>query len=162
MNIRYKLSKANSTTFFFKKTSKVLVFDVKDVILGRFASYLVNVLKGKHLSRYTPNGFCSDSVYILNADKIIVSGDKYNSKIYYKHTGFPGGFKDKTFKDIIQTNNSERIILSAVKRMLNRGPLFSKLVKSIKFVKDDSNISIPGNAIFVDFKSFNKKNVLSN
>ncbi|CAL4322307.1 50S ribosomal protein L13 [Buchnera aphidicola] len=104
--------------------------DATDKILGRFASKIAYYLKGKHKTKYTPYLDFGDYIIVLNASKIIVTGNKKLKKFYYRHTGYVGGIKKISFQEML-LNFPERIISHAVKGMLPKGPLgriiFSKL-----------------------------------
>lgn len=107
------------------------VVDANGKILGRFASAIARILRGKHKSEYTPHVDTGDYVIVLNAEKIIVTGKKSTDKIYYHHTGFSGGIKNLTFSQMI-SRNPERIIEYAVKGMLPKGPLGRAMYRKLK------------------------------
>ncbi|MCR3754957.1 MAG: 50S ribosomal subunit protein L13 [Candidatus Westeberhardia cardiocondylae] len=105
--------------------------DAKGKILGRLASKLSLYLQGKHKTQYTPHVDTGDYIIVINASKIILTGKKYKKKTYYKHSGYPGGLKKITFKDMI-IKKPEKIIEIAVKGMLPKGPLGRKMFKKLK------------------------------
>ena len=109
---------------------KWYVVDATDMTLGRLASNVANVLRGKNKPIYTPNIDTGDYVIVINADKIKVSGNKLNDKVYYSHSDHIGGFKSITLKDQLAKDSTE-VIKHAVKGMLPKGPLgrsmFTKL-----------------------------------
>jgi len=106
------------------------VVDAENMVLGRLASEVARRLRGKHKAEYTPHVDTGDYIIIINAEKIRVTGRKETDKIYYRHSGYPGGIKSTVLAKMRQTY-PERIISHAVKGMLPRGPLgrdmFSKL-----------------------------------
>ena len=106
------------------------VVDASDKVLGRLASQIAHRLRGKHKPEYTPHVDTGDYIVVVNAEKIAVTGNKANAKIYYHHTGHPGGIKETSYKDMLE-NHPTRIIETAVKGMLPRNKLgramFSKL-----------------------------------
>ena len=111
---------------------KWLLVDAEDVVLGRLATTVSNLLRGKHKSNYTPHVDCGDNVIIINAEKIKLTGNKLNDKTYYWHTGYPGGIKSRTAKKILEGKFPDRIIRLAVKRMIPKGPLGSQQIANMK------------------------------
>ena len=108
-----------------------LLIDAKDIVLGRLATNVSNILRGKHKPTYTPHGDCGDNVVIINAEKIKVTGSKFDNKIYYRHSLYPGGLKSQTFKEL-NKNNPKRIIEEAVKGMLPKNKLGKSMIKKLK------------------------------
>jgi large subunit ribosomal protein L13 len=106
------------------------VIDASDKVLGRMAAQIAHRLKGKHKPEYTPHVDTGDYIVVVNAEKVAVTGNKANAKKYYHHTGFPGGIKETSFRELIE-DHPERIIEKAVKGMLPSNKLgramFSKL-----------------------------------
>ena len=90
------------------------LLDADNQVLGRFASKVAQILRGKHRPNYAPNLYMGDSVVIVNSDKIRVTGNKAASKQYFKHSGYPGGAKMTNYSDLIR-NDSDRVIINAVK-----------------------------------------------
>ena len=111
---------------------KWLLVDAEDVVLGRLATTVSNLLRGKHKSNYTPHVDCGDNVIIINAEKIKLTGNKLNDKTYYWHTGYPGGIKSRTAKKILEGKFPDRIIRLPVKRMIPKGPLGSQQISNMK------------------------------
>lgn len=107
------------------------VVDASGKILGRFASELARLLRGKHKVEYTPHVDTGDYIIVLNAEKTIITGNKRNNKIYYHHTGFVGGIKAETFKEMI-ARRPENIIAIAVKGMLPKGQLGRAMYRKLK------------------------------
>ena len=107
------------------------VIDATDKVLGRVASEVALRLRGKHKAIYTPHVDTGDFIVIVNADKIRVTGTKANDKIYYRHSGFPGGIYATRFKDM-QAKHPGRAIEKAVKGMLPKGPLGYAMIKKLK------------------------------
>jgi large subunit ribosomal protein L13 len=102
---------------------KWIVIDAKDAVVGRLASFIALRLRGKHRPDYTPHVDCGDHVIIINCDKVKFTGRKFENKIYYRHTGHPGGVKQRTPKGILSGRFPERVLEKAVERMIPRGPL---------------------------------------
>src|ERR1700745_4520932 len=95
----------------------------KGVVVGRLASLVAMRLRGKHLPTYTPHVDCGDNVIIINAAQAVLTGRKRDNKIYYKHTGFIGGIKERTARSILEGRFPERGVEKAIERMIPRGPL---------------------------------------
>ena len=107
------------------------IVDAEGKTLGRLAVEIATRLRGKHKPEYTPHVDTGDYIVIINAEKVTVTGNKATKKIYYSHTGYPGGIKDITFEKLID-KAPERVIQSAVKGMLPRGPLGREMFRKLK------------------------------
>jgi large subunit ribosomal protein L13 len=107
------------------------VVDAEDKTLGRLAVALATRLRGKHKPEYTPHVDTGDYIVVVNAEKVAVTGKKATDKIYYSHSGYPGGIKDINFQDLI-AKAPEKVIQSAVKGMLPRGPLGREMFRKLK------------------------------
>ena len=90
------------------------LLDAKDQVLGRFASEVAQVLRGKHRTDYSPNIYMGDAVIVINAEKIRVTGSKSDTKKYFRHSGYPGGVKYSSFSELMK-NDCDKVILNAVK-----------------------------------------------
>ena len=108
-----------------------VLIDATDQILGRVAAKAAHILKGKHKPQYTPHVDTGDFVIIVNADKIRVTGNKGTDKVYYRHTGHPGGLKSVTFNEAM-AKHPERVIEHAVKGMLPKNTLGRAMGKKLK------------------------------
>lgn len=102
---------------------KWCIVDAKGLVLGRMASIISIRLRGKHKPTYTPHIDCGDHVIVINADKIQLTGRKRTEKIYYKHTGYPGGIKSRSAEQILHGAHPERVVIKAIERMVTRNPL---------------------------------------
>jgi large subunit ribosomal protein L13 len=107
------------------------VVDAQDQTLGRLATRVATLLRGKHKPIYTPHVDCGDYVIVVNADKIHVTGQKLDQKIYYRHSGYPGGLKEVTLRRRLETH-PERVVESAVRGMLPKTRLGRKMFKKLK------------------------------
>ena len=105
---------------------KWYVVDATGLTLGRLASEVAKVLRGKNKPIFTPHADCGDYVIVVNAEKIVVSGKKLNDKIYYSHSDYVGGMKEATLKEMLD-KKPEKVIELAVKGMLPKGPLGRKM-----------------------------------
>jgi large subunit ribosomal protein L13 len=135
------------------------LLDATDISVGRLASRVSLILKGKNKPQYSPNLPVGDGVIIINTDKVKFSGNKNTEKKYYKHTGHPGGIKETTPNQLKQNNKSNDIIKKAIKGMLPNSPLFRDLIKNnLKLYKDAKHPHESQNPKNLDFKSINRKN----
>ena len=120
------------------KSSEIIrnwyVVDAENHTLGRLASEVAQILRGKNKVNYTPHMDMSDFIVIINAEKVILTGNKENSKEYWRHTGYPGGQKTVSYKKMLE-NNPDRVISNAVKGMLPHNKLGRKLLKHLKVYK---------------------------
>lgn len=107
------------------------VVDAADKTLGRLATEIARRLRGKHKPEYTPHVDTGDYIVVINADQVAVTGNKAQDKMYYSHSGYPGGIKSINFADL-QAKKPEMIIESAVKGMLPRGPLGRAMFRKLK------------------------------
>jgi len=106
--------------------------------LGRLASEIAQVLRGKHKPIYTPHLDCGDYVIVVNADKVQVTGRKLDQKMYYHHTGYPGGIKSISLRNQLQ-KHPERVLQAAVRGMLPKNRLGRKMLKKLKVYASDSH-----------------------
>jgi large subunit ribosomal protein L13 len=114
------------------------LIDANDEILGRLATRIAKLLMGKHKPTYSPNLDTGDYVVVINAEKVRVTGDKEKQKLYYRHSGYPGGFKSVTYERMMQTHPT-RIIEYAVKGMLPHNRLGRAMIKKLKVYTGDSH-----------------------
>ena len=114
------------------------LLDAKDQVLGRFASEVAQVLRGKHRTDYSPNIYMGDAVIVINAEKIRVTGSKSDTKKYFRHSGYPGGVKYSSFSELMK-NDCDKVILNAVKGMLPKNKLGREISKHIRVYKDDNH-----------------------
>ena len=102
---------------------KWYLIDAEGVVLGRLASQIAVRLRGKHKPIFTPHIDCGDNIIVINAEKVALTGNKRSNKIYYWHTGYPGGIKGRTADQILDGKHPERVLIKAVERMISRSPL---------------------------------------
>lgn len=107
------------------------VIDASDVVLGRLATKIATVLRGKHRPQYTPHADCGDHIIVINAEKVRVTGGKEEKKMYHRHTGYIGGLKSTTLGKMRATH-PERIIENAVKGMMPKNPLGRAMLGKLK------------------------------
>ena len=117
---------------------KWYLMDCSGKRLGRLSVEVANILRGKNKAEYTPNSDVGDFVVLVNAKKIEVTGNKAENKIYHRHTGYPGGIKQITFKDQLE-KDPEKLIKNAVKGMLPKNRLNRQIIKKLKVYNDDKH-----------------------
>ena len=139
---------------------KWYIIDATDLVLGRLSSFLATRLMGKHKSNYCPNIDCGDNFVIVNAKKVKMTGNKLEQKKFYKHTGYPGGLKKTSYKDILSSSSPETLIKISVKRMLPRGALGREQFKKLYVYSEDKHPHEAQKPESIDFKLLNKKNVV--
>ncbi len=116
-------------TFSAKKTDiekKWWIVDAQDLVLGRMASEVAKVLRGKHKPGFTPHMDCGDNVVVINADKVHMTGNKRSDKKYYWHTNYPGGIRETSPEKILEGKHPERVVKKAVQRMISRNKMGRK------------------------------------
>ena len=111
---------------------KWLLIDADGLVLGRLASQVAMILRGKHKTSFTPHMDCGDNVIVVNAAKVQITGNKAAAKTYYWHTGYPGGIKSRTAGQILEGAHPERVIEKAVQRMVPKGPLGRQQMKNLR------------------------------
>jgi len=128
-------------TYFAKKEEIRRIWylvDAKDRILGRLASKVAAVLKGKHKVTYTPHLDTGDNVVIINASQVRVTGRKSKQKVYRRYSGYPGGLREVPF-EVMFSKKPTKVLHLAVRRMLPGGPLGRKMLKKLKIYADDKH-----------------------
>ncbi|MGQ7869060.1 50S ribosomal protein L13 [Sunxiuqinia sp. sy24] len=125
--LSYKTVSANSAT----ANKEWVVVDAADMVLGRLASAVAKILRGKHKPNFTPHADCGDNVIVINAEKVRLTGKKMSDKIYLRHTGYPGGQRKQTPEDIL-AKYPERLVEKAVRGMLPKNRLGRKVYGNMK------------------------------
>lgn len=134
------------------------LIDAENLVVGRLSSIVANLLRGKHKPTFTPNMDCGDHVVIINAEKVKFTGNKYADKPYYWHTGYPGGIKSRTARQIIEGNFPERILEAAISRMISRGPLQRDILRKLHIYKGTEHTHQGQSPQSFDVASKNRKN----
>ncbi|OFY47477.1 MAG: 50S ribosomal protein L13 [Bacteroidetes bacterium GWF2_41_31] len=124
--LSYKTVSANSNTV----TKEWVLIDAENEVLGRLASNVAKLLRGKLKPNFTPHVDCGDNVVIINAEKIRLTGDKLNAKEYIRHSGYPGGQRSKTAREILATK-PQMIVEKAIKGMLPKNKLGAQLYRNL-------------------------------
>ncbi|RAH98242.1 50S ribosomal protein L13 [Acuticoccus sediminis] len=136
-----------------------VVIDATNLVVGRLASQIALRLRGKNKPYFTPHVDCGDNVIVINADKVVFTGRKIEQQMYYKHTGYPGGIKERSAKQILEGRFPERVIEAAVKRMMPRGPLGRQQMKNLRVYAGPEHPHEAQQPVSVDLAAQNKKNV---
>lgn len=121
-----------------KQSVKYIVVDAKGQILGRMSTKIAKILAGKNKVDYEPHVGGSDWVIVINSDKVRLSGEKAKKKIYYRHSGYPGGIYEKTFATLME-EDSRKVITHAVEGMLPKNKLTAKAMKRLRVFKDEKH-----------------------
>ncbi|HLI90100.1 MAG TPA: 50S ribosomal protein L13 [Ktedonobacteraceae bacterium] len=108
------------------------VIDAEGQVLGHVASQIAHILRGKHKPTFTPHLNCGDFVIVINAEKIVVTGRRLDQKIYYRHSGYPGGLKQETLRQVLQGKHPERALEHAVRGMVMHNRLGRQIMKRLK------------------------------
>jgi large subunit ribosomal protein L13 len=149
------------TPFIKKKEIKKdwYLIDAQNAVVGRLAAYISKVLRGKNKATFNPHIDNGDFVVVTNIDKIKFSGKKFSDKIYYRHTGHPGGIKETTPSTLKEKNKTSEILKLAVKRMLPGGPLAKKQLTKLKIYNGDKHPHDIQKPKIVNFDKLNKRNI---
>ena len=139
-----------------------ILIDATDLVLGRLASEISMILRGKNKVTYTPHMDCGDYVIVVNADKIALTGNKgerKDGKIYYRHTGFPGGIKETTAGKILEGKHPQRVLIQAVKRMITRNSLGDQQMSHLFAYAGSEHPHAAQQPVKYDFANKNSKNI---
>jgi large subunit ribosomal protein L13 len=138
---------------------KWVVIDGTGLIVGRLASIIAMRLRGKHKASFTAHVDCGDNVIVINAEKVVFTGRKWDQKVYYHHTGYIGGIKERSAKFIRDGRFPERIVEKAVERMLPRGPLGRQQLSNLRVYKGATHKHEAQSPVVLDVAAMNRKNV---
>lgn len=138
---------------------KWLIIDAEGVVLGRLASQIAKLLRGKHKPIFTPHIDTGDHVVVINADKVKLTGRKMRNKVYYRHTGFPGGIKSATPEFILGGAHPERVVEKAVERMMPKeSPLARQQLGKLRVYAGTQHPHEAQKAEVYNFAAMNPKN----
>ncbi|AAV89508.1 ribosomal protein L13 [Zymomonas mobilis subsp. mobilis ZM4 = ATCC 31821] len=134
------------------------LIDAEGLVVGRVATIIANLLRGKHKPSFTPYIDCGDNVVVINADKVRFTGRKMQKKVYYKHTGYAGGIKETTPAKVLGGRFPERVLEKAVERMIPRGPLGRQQMRNLRIFAGAEHSHTAQNPEVLDVAAMNRKN----
>jgi len=135
------------------------LIDAEGLVVGRLASIIATRLRGKHKATYTPNVDMGDHVVVVNAEKVVFTGNKMADKKFYWHTGYPGGIKERTMEKIIGGAHPERVLMKAVERMMPKeSPLARKQMTGLKIYAGPEHPHEAQQPVKLDVAAMNPKN----
>ena len=150
-------------TKFLKKdqlSSNWFEIDAKNAVVGRLATVISKIIRGKNKTTFTPHMDDGDFVVVKNIEQIKFTGNKFQNKKYYRHTGYPGGIKETTPNKMKEKNKSDEIIKLAIKRMIPSGPLGRKQLSNCKIFRDSNHKHEAQNPQLLDLASLSNKNII--
>ena len=134
------------------------IIDADGLVVGRLASIIANILRGKTKPSYTPHVDCGDHVIVINAGKVQLTGNKRSDKVYYKHTGYAGGIKGITPAKVLEGRFPERVLEKAVERMIPRGPLGRQQMRNLRIFAGAEHPHEAQNPETLDIAAMSRKN----
>ena len=137
---------------------KWYVVDAEGVVLGRLASVLALRLRGKHKPIYTPHIDCGDNIIVVNAEKVHLTGRKLKDRVFYWHTGHPGGIKKRTMEQILGGKHPERLVIKAIERMISRNPLGRQQMRKLHVYAGPDHPHAAQTPEVLDVAAMNPKN----
>lgn len=137
---------------------KWIHIDAEGVVVGRLATFIANRLRGKHRGDYTPHVDCGDYVVVTNVDKVVFTGKKNTDKVYYRHTGHPGGVKQTTPEKVLNGRFPERVLEKAIERMIPRGPLGRAQMRALHLYAGSEHPHAGNQPAVLDVAGMNRKN----
>ena len=136
--------------------------DAKNAVVGRLATIISKIIRGKNKNTYSPHMDDGDFVVVKNIEKIKFTGSKYQNKKYYRHTGHPGGIKEITPEKLNEKNKPSEVLKLAVKRMLPSGPLAKKQLTKLKIYTGENHPHASQNPTMIELGKLNSKNLIRN
>jgi large subunit ribosomal protein L13 len=137
---------------------KWFVIDAEGLVLGRLATIVADRLRGKHKPMYTPHVDTGDHVIVVNAEKVVLTGRKREDKVFYWHTGHPGGIKGRSMGEILDGKFPNRVVEKAVERMVPRNPLGRQMLRKLKVYAGAEHPHEAQQPIVLDVAAMNPKN----
>ena len=140
-------------------TNGWIVVDAEGVVVGRLASFIALRLRGKHRADFTPHVDTGDNVVVINCEKVALTGKKMTDKIYYRHTGHPGGITERVAGKVLEGKHPERVLEKAVERMMPKeSPLARKQLSKLHIYAGGEHPHAAQKPVTIDYKSKNRKN----
>ncbi|MGH6867191.1 MAG: 50S ribosomal protein L13 [Methyloceanibacter sp.] len=138
-----------------------ILIDANGLVVGRLAALIATRLRGKHKPSFTPHMDCGDNIVVINAGDVVFTGNKRDDKVYYWHTGHPGGIKGRSAYKILEGKHPERVLHKAVERMLPRGPLGRQQLRNLRVYAGPEHPHEAQNPVKLDVVALSTKNVRS-
>jgi large subunit ribosomal protein L13 len=135
-----------------------VLIDAEGLVLGRLAAVIATRLRGKHKPSYTPHMDCGDNVVVINAEKVVLTGNKMSDKIFHYHTGYPGGIKERVVGKLLTGKRPQQVVEKAVERMLPGGVLGRKQLSHLFVYTGKEHKQTAQQPKVLDVKSMNAKN----
>ncbi len=139
---------------------KWILIDAEGLVVGRLAAVIATRLRGKHKPSFTPHMDMGDNVIVINADKVVLTGNKRTQKTYYRHTGYPGGIREAKADHLLEGRFPERVLQQAVKRMMPGGPLSRDQLSNLRIFAGSEHPHEAQQPEIIDVKGMNPKNSL--
>ncbi len=139
-------------------TQDWILIDAEGLVLGRLAAVIASRLRGKHKAVFTPHVDCGDNIVVINAEKVVLTGNKREQSVFYYHTGFAGGIKGRTIGQRLESAHPERVLEKAVERMITRGPLQRKQMKNLHIYAGPAHKHEGQKPTLLDVAAMNPKN----
>ncbi len=140
-------------------TKDWFIIDADGLVLGRLASQIALRLRGKHKPTFTPHIDCGDNIVVINADKVVLTGNKRANKNYFWHTGYPGGIRSRTADKILSGRYPERVLMKAVERMISRSPLGRQQMRKLHVYAGKEHPHDAQKPQVLDIAIINRKNI---
>ena len=140
-------------------TKDWFIIDADGLVLGRLASQIALRLRGKHKPTFTPHIDCGDNIVVINADKVVLTGNKRANKNYFWHTGYPGGIRSRTADKILSSRYPERVLMKAVERMISRSPLGRQQMRKLHVYAGKEHPHDAQKPQVLDIAIINRKNI---
>ena len=137
---------------------KLVLIDAEGLVVGRLAAIIARRLRGKHRANYTPHVDGGDNVIVVNAGKVVLTGRKYDDKIYHWHTGYVGGIKQRSARQLLEGKFPERVVEKAVQRMMPDGPLARRQLKNLRVYAGADHPHAAQQPETIDVAGLNRKN----
>ncbi len=137
---------------------KWVLIDASGLVVGRLAAIIATRLRGKHLPLFTPHVDCGDNIVVINADKVKLTGNKLDQRKFYWHTGYPGGIKERTSRQLLQGKYPERVLENAVRRMMPGGPLTRQQLRNLRIYAGEQHPHEAQQPSQLDVGALNSKN----
>ncbi len=137
---------------------KWILIDAKGLVVGRLAAIIATRLRGKHLPLFTPHVDCGDNIVVINADQVKLTGNKLDQRKFHWHTGYPGGIKERTSRQLLEGKYPERVLENAVRRMMPGGPLTRQQLRNLRIYAGEQHPHEAQLPTTLDVGALNSKN----